>query len=80
MELAPHKGLCLLVNQNNARAQNFYLKLGAVNARVGSWAAPDGSAVPTFWFCMAQVRGVVGGHRLGFATSEPGLVSAPLRA
>ncbi|MFO1367973.1 MAG: GNAT family N-acetyltransferase [Marinagarivorans sp.] len=50
MELAPHGGLCLLVNQNNYRAQNFYLKLGAVNDRVDSWAAPDGSAVPTFWF------------------------------
>ncbi|HEY6528876.1 MAG TPA: GNAT family N-acetyltransferase [Cellvibrionaceae bacterium] len=49
-ELAPGSGLCLLVNQTNTRAQDFYLKLGAQNVREDFWAAPDESLVPTYWF------------------------------
>jgi len=45
----PEKGMCLLVNQDNAKAQGFYKKLGARNARTGIWNAPDGSIVPTYW-------------------------------
>ncbi|HMW49608.1 MAG TPA: GNAT family N-acetyltransferase [Cellvibrionaceae bacterium] len=56
---AQSEGLCLLVNQTNARAQNFYLNLGAVNARADTWAAPDGSAVPTFWFIWPQVNALL---------------------
>lgn len=41
--------LCLLVNQENTRAQHFYLKLGAKNKTKSLWDAPDGSAVPTYW-------------------------------
>ena len=44
------KGLYLLVNQANQNAQSFYLKLGAENAQVSVWNAPDGSHVPTFRF------------------------------
>lgn len=47
---APGQGLCLLVNQDNRRAQRFYLAQGARLARSGVWNAPDGSQVPTFWF------------------------------
>ena len=46
----PAKGMCLLVNQDNVKAQTFYMKLGARNAKAGIWNAPDGSVVPTFWF------------------------------
>lgn len=44
------KGLYLSVNQANQNAQKFYLKLGAENAQVSMWDAPDGSHVPTFRF------------------------------
>lgn len=47
---APGQGLYLLVNQDNRRAQQFYLRLGARNAESGVWNAPDGSTVPTFFF------------------------------
>ncbi|MDQ2075899.1 GNAT family N-acetyltransferase [Marinimicrobium sp. ABcell2] len=46
----PSSGLCLLVNQNNVNAQEFYKSLGAHNAQESVWNAPDGSAVPTYWF------------------------------
>ena len=46
----PSKGMCLLVNQDNYKAQEFYKKLGARNVQKGIWDAPDGSAVPTYWF------------------------------
>lgn len=42
--------MCLLVNQDNRHAQDFYLKLGAKNAEPSIWHAPDGSDVNTFWF------------------------------
>ena len=45
-----NQGLYLLVNQTNQNAQKFYLKLGAENAQVSVWSAPDGSHVPTFRF------------------------------
>ncbi len=45
----PEKGMCLLVNQDNTKAQEFYVKFGARNARMGIWNAPDGSIVPTYW-------------------------------
>ena len=44
------KGMCLLVNQDNVNAQNFYLYLGAKNIQTSTWNAPDGSIVPTYWF------------------------------
>ena len=56
----PNKGLCLLVNQDNINAQQFYNKFGARNAQVDVWNAPDGSVVPTFWFVWDQLHGVVG--------------------
>ena len=43
-------GLCLLVNQDNTKAQAFYKRLGAYNAEASIWNAPDGSVVPTYWF------------------------------
>jgi ribosomal protein S18 acetylase RimI-like enzyme len=46
----PTRGMCLLVNQDNVKAQGFYKSLGARNAQESVWNAPDGSAVPTFWF------------------------------
>jgi hypothetical protein len=58
---AQSESLCLLVNQNNARAQNFYLKLGGVNERADTWAAPDGSKVPTFWFVWRQLQALIAG-------------------
>lgn len=46
----PNSGLCLTVNQDNAKAQAFYKSLGAQNRKVDLWNAPDGSTVPTYWF------------------------------
>ena len=46
----PDKGMCLLVNQDNIKAQEFYKRLGAYNAKESIWNAPDGSVVPTYWF------------------------------
>ncbi|VAW71482.1 hypothetical protein MNBD_GAMMA12-3807 [hydrothermal vent metagenome] len=43
------KGICLLVNQDNTKALEFYKKVGGRNARRGIWNAPDGSIVPTYW-------------------------------
>jgi ribosomal protein S18 acetylase RimI-like enzyme len=53
---AKKTGLCLLVNQSNLRAQNFYLKNGARNQEPGIWDAPDGSTVPTFWFTWSSIN------------------------
>ena len=47
---AASQKLYLLVNQDNVRAQDFYLSYGATNAAEAVWNAPDGSAVPTFRF------------------------------
>lgn len=47
---APGRGLYLLVNQDNHRAQQFYFGLGARNTKSGVWSAPDGSSVPTYYF------------------------------
>lgn len=47
---ATSRKLYLLVNQDNVRAQRFYLNFGATNAAEAVWNAPDGSAVPTFRF------------------------------
>lgn len=52
---SPGRGLYLSVNQDNRRAQRFYLGLGARNAEPGVWNAPDGSKVPTFWFTWGSV-------------------------
>lgn len=52
---SPGRGLYLSVNQDNLRAQQFYLGLGASNAETGIWNAPDGSKVPTFWFTWSSV-------------------------
>ena len=52
---SPGNGLYLSVNQDNLRAQRFYLDLGAHNAESGVWSAPDGSKVPTYWFAWNSV-------------------------
>jgi ribosomal protein S18 acetylase RimI-like enzyme len=44
----PNKGMFLLVNQDNVKAQKFYNSLGASNAENGVWNAPDGSVVPMY--------------------------------
>lgn len=46
----PGRGLYLSVNQDNLRAQRFYLGFGARNAESSVWHAPEGSQVPTFRF------------------------------
>ncbi len=46
----PCGGMCLLVNQDNVKAQAFYKSFGARNAQKSVWNAPDGSTVPTYWF------------------------------
>ena len=56
---APGQGLYLSVNQENRRAQQFYLGLGARNAKSGIWNAPDGSSVPTYWFVWHSVGPLV---------------------
>lgn len=52
----PAQGMCLLVNQDNIHAQAFYIKMGAVNAEEWVWNAPDGSAVPTYWFVWGNLN------------------------
>jgi hypothetical protein len=47
--------MCLLVNQDNVKAQAFYNSLGARNAENGVWNAPDGSEVPTYWFVWDKI-------------------------
>ena len=44
------KGMYLEVLAGNQAAQTFYQKLGAFNARVQQWQAPDGSIVEEFVF------------------------------
>ena len=46
----PGVGMYLLVNQDNLRAQQFYLRCGARNIESVVWHAPDGNAVPTYIF------------------------------
>lgn len=55
----PTKGMCLLVNQDNTYAQEFYKKLGAFNAQKSTWNAPDGSIVPTYWFVWNNLSNLV---------------------
>ena len=52
-------GLCLLVNQDNIKAQRLYQRLGAYKAEVSSWNAPDGSVVPTYWFVWDKINDLV---------------------
>ena len=47
---AQSKKLYLSVNQDNVRAQRFYLGLGATNGAEAIWNAPDGSVVATYRF------------------------------
>ncbi|WP_444920835.1 GNAT family N-acetyltransferase [Microbulbifer sp. CnH-101-G] len=47
---APDRGMCLLVNQDNFKAQSFYQKLGGRQVQESNWHAPDGSNVPTYWY------------------------------
>lgn len=58
----PEQGLCLLVNRNNVRAQTFYRRVGARNAEASVWNAPDGSAVPTYWFVWDRLDAPPDGH------------------
>ncbi|CBL46696.1 gcn5-related n-acetyltransferase [gamma proteobacterium HdN1] len=60
-ESDPHRGMCLLVNQDNANAQAFYLRIGATNTRTDVWNAPDGSVVPTYWFSWNNVGSLAHG-------------------
>jgi ribosomal protein S18 acetylase RimI-like enzyme len=55
----PAKGLCLLVNQDNNKAQNFYRSLGAYNAKSSVWNAPDDSIVRTYWFVWKDFAGLL---------------------
>lgn len=55
-QYAPGRGLYLSVNQDNQGAQQFYSGLGAHNAKSGVWNAPDGSAVPTYWFMWTSIE------------------------
>jgi ribosomal protein S18 acetylase RimI-like enzyme len=55
----PNQGMCLLVNQDNVKAQAFYNLLGAHNAENGVWNAPDGSVVPTYWFVWDEIGTLV---------------------
>jgi ribosomal protein S18 acetylase RimI-like enzyme len=55
----PLKGMCLLVNQDNHKAQGFYKKLGGRNAKKGVWNAPDGSTVPTYWFVWDNLSNLI---------------------
>lgn len=59
---APKRGLYLSVNQGNHRAQQFYLGLGARNAGSWLWDAPDGSAVPAYWFLWDTVETLTSGQ------------------
>lgn len=52
---ATSPALYLSVNQDNERAQYFYLSLGATNAAAAVWNAPDGSDVPTYRFEWSSV-------------------------
>lgn len=54
--LDAQRGLCLLVNQSNTSAQQFYLRLGATHSKSDVWRAPDGTLVPTYWFTWADVK------------------------
>jgi ribosomal protein S18 acetylase RimI-like enzyme len=54
----PTRGLCLLVNRDNIKAQEFYIRFGARNAQKSIWSAPDGSAVPTYWFVWDNLSGL----------------------
>ena len=56
---APGCGLYLSVNHDNHRAQQFYLGLGARNADSWIWNAPDGSAVPAYWFLWESVETLI---------------------
>lgn len=56
---APECGLYLSVNQDNHHAQQFYLGLGARNADSWIWHAPDGSAVPAYWFLWESVETLI---------------------
>lgn len=53
---APERGLYLSVNHDNHRAQQFYIGLGARSADSWIWHAPDGSAVPAYWFLWESVE------------------------
>jgi ribosomal protein S18 acetylase RimI-like enzyme len=55
---APGRSIYLSVIQSNHKAQGFYTALGARNAETGLWHAPDGSAVPTFWFVWDAAAGL----------------------
>jgi ribosomal protein S18 acetylase RimI-like enzyme len=70
-------GLYLSVNQNNVRAQRFYLALGARNATHGVWNAPDGSVVSTFRFAwdtaaLSRMAADISFHRTGASCVCPG--------
>ena len=53
---APGRGLYLSVNHDNLHAQQSYIGLGARNADSWIWHAPDGSAVPAYWFLWESVE------------------------
>ncbi len=57
--LAPGRGLYLSVTHDNHRAQQFYLGLGGRNADSWIWHAPDGSAVPAYWFLWESVETLI---------------------
>ncbi len=54
--VAPESPLYLWVLQNNARAQAFYRRLGAVNAGHDVWVPPGGGAVARYRFAWERPR------------------------
>lgn len=59
---APKCGLYLSVTQGHHRAQQFYLGLGARIADSWQWDAPDGSAVPAYWFLWDSIETLTSGQ------------------
>lgn len=55
LQVNPAGSLCLTVNQDNVKAQQFYRYVGAHNEKEDLWNAPDGSTVPIYWFVWDEI-------------------------
>ena len=51
-----NQGFCLLVVQENIKAQKFYQRLGGKREEESVWNAPDGSIVPTYWYVWDNLK------------------------
>ena len=58
-QYTPRGGMYLLVNQDNLRAQQFYLKCGARNIMTGVWNAPDGNVVLAYIFAWESIEALL---------------------